>query len=101
MQKNNLAIILSGGEGKRFDSKIPKQFFKINDKPIIKITVEKILDLNLFKKIIIVCNKNYITKTKKLFDSDKIVITEGGKTRQGSVYNGLIAGKDYKFENVS
>jgi 2-C-methyl-D-erythritol 4-phosphate cytidylyltransferase len=42
MQKNNLAIILSGGKGKRFDSKLPKQFFVINNKPIIKITVEKL-----------------------------------------------------------
>ncbi|MFL2661759.1 MAG: 2-C-methyl-D-erythritol 2,4-cyclodiphosphate synthase [Alphaproteobacteria bacterium] len=100
MQKNNLAIILSGGKGERFDSKLPKQFFKINNKPIIKITVEKLLELNLFKKIIIVSNKSYIAKTKRLFDSDEIIITEGGKTRQSSVFNGLLAGKDYKFKNV-
>ena len=100
MQKNNLAIILSGGEGKRFDPKLPKQFFKINKKPIIKITVEKLLELNLFKKLIVVSGKKYLTKTKKLFDNDKIIITEGGKTRQSSVYKGLIAGRDYKFKNV-
>ncbi len=100
MQKNNLAIILSGGEGKRFDPKIPKQFFEINEKPIIKITVDKLLELNLFKKLIIVSGKKYISRTKKLFDNDKIIITEGGKTRQRSVYKGLIAGRDYKFKNV-
>ena len=32
MQKNNLAIILSGGIGKRFDKSKPKQFFKLNKK---------------------------------------------------------------------
>ena len=41
MQKNNLAIILSGGLGKRFNKKNPKQFFKINNLTIIEISVNK------------------------------------------------------------
>ena len=29
MNKKNIALILSGGEGKRFDKKKPKQFLKL------------------------------------------------------------------------
>ena len=36
MEKNNLAIILSGGTGKRFDKSKPKQFYKLNKKTIIE-----------------------------------------------------------------
>ena len=42
MQKNNLAIILSGGKGNRFDSPIPKQLHKINNKTIIQLSLENL-----------------------------------------------------------
>ena len=51
MQKNNLAIILSGGLGNRFDSKVPKQFFKINNMTIIEESVEKFISSNRFNQI--------------------------------------------------
>ena len=44
MQKNNLAIILSGGTGTRFDISKPKQFYKLNKKTIIETTVEKFIN---------------------------------------------------------
>ena len=43
MNRKNIALILSGGEGKRFDKSKPKQFFKINDQTILEITVEKFI----------------------------------------------------------
>ena len=46
MQKNNLAIILSGGTGTRFDKSKPKQFYKLNKKTIIETTVEKFVNSN-------------------------------------------------------
>ena len=46
----NIALILSGGEGKRFDKNIPKQFFKLNKSSILEITVKKFLKSKLFKK---------------------------------------------------
>ena len=80
MQKNNLAIILSGGEGKRFDSNIPKQFFTINNQSIIEISVNKLISSGLFKKFIIVSHKDHINKTKKLINNKDIIIITGGKT---------------------
>ena len=36
----NIAIILAGGSGTRFKSKIPKQYFKIGNKSIINYTID-------------------------------------------------------------
>ena len=51
-----IALIVSGGEGKRFDRKLPKQFFKINNKSILEQCVKKFADSNLFYKV---CSKIY------------------------------------------
>ena len=48
----NIALILSGGEGKRFDKKNPKQLFEINGRPILEITVSKFIKSKLFEQII-------------------------------------------------
>ncbi len=59
MQKNNIAIILSGGTGSRFKSKTPKQFLKIGENSIIEMSVYKFINSKRFKKIIIVSHKSY------------------------------------------
>ncbi len=100
MSQNNLAIILSGGLGKRFDKKLPKQFFKINNKYILEISVEKFIQSNLFKKIIVVTNSEFLELTKEVLKNKSVQIVIGGKTRQSSVLNGLIEGKKYKIKNV-
>ena len=100
MSQNNLAIILSGGLGKRFDKKLPKQFFKINNKYILEISVEKFIRSNLFKKIIVVTSLEFLELTKEVLKKHSVKIVVGGKTRQNSVLNGLIEGKKYKIKNV-
>ncbi len=96
MQKNNLAIILSGGLGTRFNNKKPKQFFKINNLTIIEKSVNKFIDSKLFDKIIVVSHNKFLKDTKLLFKNKKITIIKGGKTRQESVFNGLKEAKKKK-----
>lgn len=100
MSQNNLAIILSGGLGKRFDKKLPKQFYKLNNKYILEISVEKFIKSNLFKKIIVVTSSEFMNLTKEILEKKSVQIVSGGKTRQKSVLNGLIEGKKYKLDNV-
>ena len=88
MQKN-LAIILSGGKGKRFDSSRAKQLFKINNKTIVENSVQKFEDSRLFYKIILVSHKDLINSTSLLFKGRNIKIIEGGDSRQESVFKGL------------
>ena len=100
MQKNNLAIILSGGTGTRFDKSKPKQFYKLNKKTIIETTVEKFVNSNLFNNIIIVSHKDFFKFTKNLFYNPNIKVILGGENRQKSVFNGLSAAKSFNPKYV-
>ena len=100
MQKNNLAIILSGGTGTRFDISKPKQFYKLNKKTIIETTVDKFVNSNLFNYIIVVSHKDFFKFTKNLFNNTKIQVILGGENRQKSVFNGLIAAKSFNPKYV-
>ena len=93
MQKNNLAIILSGGAGTRFDISKPKQFYKLNKKTIVETTVEKFVNSNFFNHIIVVSHKDFFKFTKSLFNNKNIKVILGGENRQKSVFNGLSAAK--------
>ena len=53
---NNYFVILAAGKSKRFNKKIPKQFFNYRNKEIIDHSIEKSLNSKLFKKILIVSN---------------------------------------------
>ncbi len=84
-----IALIVSGGEGKRFDKNLPKQFFTINNKSILEQSVKKFVDSNLFDKIVVVCNKDFVQKSKKILNKYKISYVKGGNSRQESVFKGL------------
>ena len=51
---NNYFVILAAGKSKRFHKKKPKQFFNYKNKELIDHSIEKALNSQLFKKIIIV-----------------------------------------------
>ena len=84
-----IALIVSGGEGKRFDKNFPKQFFKVNSKTILEQCVKKFVDSNLFYKIVVVCNKEFKNESKRVLNKYNLSFVNGGKSRQESVYNGL------------
>lgn len=89
----HIAIILASGTGSRFSNDIPKQFYKINGKTVLEITVEAFQNHSLIDEIIIVANPDFIEETKSLtknFSKVKKVV-KGGETRQKSSYNGVFA----------
>lgn len=82
------AIIPAGGTSSRFGNK-NKLLEKINDKEVIKYTVDAFEESNV-DEIIICANLNIIDELKSIFQNyKKVVIIEGGSTRQESVFNGL------------
>lgn len=95
MKKIYNAIIPAGGTSSRFGN-TNKLLEKINNKEVIKYTVDAFNDSNI-DKIIICANISIIEYLQKIFkDYEKIEIIEGGQTRQASVYNGLKAAEcDY------
>jgi len=100
MSKKISVIILCGGKGKRFDKNLPKQFFKLNNKTILEINIKKFSNCKFVNNIIIVSAKKLIKKTKEIIKNQKILVVEGGKTRQESVKNGLKKMEDFNPEFV-
>ena len=89
------AVILAGGTGSRMGSTdMPKQFLEIKGKPILNHTVEKFLPNPKFDKIIVLSPKAWLGHTREIIrkytgKSDKIVVIEGGATRNETIMNAI------------
>lgn len=92
----NIAIIFAGGIGQRLnngENPTPKQFLKINDKPIIIRTLELFQTHKDIDKIYISIHPDYYEYMQELVKYYYITktagIVNGGKTGQESIYNAL------------
>ena len=89
------AAILAGGIGSRMGgTDTPKQFLPLGDRPVIVHTIEKFVINNNIDRIIVLTPQNFITHTNHLIeeyigDSQKIVVIEGGKTRNDTIMNSI------------
>lgn len=95
----NIALIIAGGNGKRMEQEIPKQFINVNDKPVILYTMEAFQKHPDINEIIVVCIEGWCEILKaysKQFHIDKLKwIVPGGKNGQESIYNGIIEAKKH------
>lgn len=92
--KMNIAIIFAGGVGSRFKmSEKPKQFQQVDGKEILVHTLEKFQNTSDVDSIILVMVEDWIDYTNRLLDKYQLNkvkhIVPGGKTGQGSIFNGL------------
>lgn len=92
----NIAIIFAGGIGQRLnngENSTPKQFLKINDKPIIIRTLELFQTHKDIDKIYISIHPDYYEYMQDLVKYYYITktagIVNGGETGQESIYNAL------------
>lgn len=86
------AIIAAGGQGRRMNSSISKQFLNIKGHPILYYTLNKFEKMDKIKSIVLVTSSDdfdYTREIIKRYRFKKIKIVKGGKERQDSVYNGL------------
>jgi len=92
----NAVIILAAGAGKRFGHKTPKQFLKLNGKPMFMWSIKTFASIKSFKQIIAVVPRYMIEPLRKQKDKllNKIEFVSGGQERFGSVKNGLALIKD-------
>ena len=102
MKKNVVvAIIVAAGVGQRLNSKIPKQYHKIRENEVIRLSVMKFLFHPGIDKVLVVINKHHTLLAKKALDGLKILpLVYGGETRQDSVLKGLKAIKSIKPKKV-
>ena len=95
--------VLAGGIGSRMgDTDTPKQFLNLGDRPILIHTIEKFVIMDEIDEVIVLTPQNFINHTKHLIEeytpnNDKIVVIEGGKTRNDTLKNSI----DYIYENYS
>ena len=88
-------IITAGGTSSRFGNS-NKLLEVVNGKTVLAHTVNAFSALDV-DEIIICSNQTIMSDVKKIFENNqKVIIVEGGNTRQASVYNGLqIVKNDY------
>lgn len=89
----NIAIIVAGGVGQRVGRNIPKQFIKVNGKPIMVYTLINAQNCGVIDDVVIVCKSGWEAEVKKYAEKYKInklkAIIVGGETRFDSVKNGM------------
>ena len=95
----NIAIIFAGGSGTRMKTHgLPKQFLKVDGKPIIIKTLENFEKNKNIDKIYIACKEDWIDYLKEEIENYHISkvakIVPGGESGQDSIYNGLKAASD-------
>ena len=96
----NIALILASGSGTRMVGlDAPKQFCLVNDKPLFLYSVEAFEKNLSIDAIVIVTQANFVNKVQSICDENALfkvrLITDGGNTRQESVYKGLKAISDF------
>lgn len=84
----NVAVILAGGIGSRYDNSFPKQFFKVAGKTVLEHTVDAFEKNNLIDEIAIVINPSYSMQVEQMVLDNgwrKVrKILNGGKERHHS-----------------
>ncbi len=98
----NIAIVLAAGRGKRMNSDVAKQYLLIQDKPVLYYALKQFED-SFVDDIILVTAAEEIEYCRKEivenFSFKKVrKITEGGKERYHSVYQGLLAAEGISKE---
>lgn len=89
-----IAIITAGGSGSRLNSKIRKQFIELKNRPVLFWTLDKFVSHKIIDEIIVVLPKeniDFCSRINSEFPRAPISCIAGGKERQDSVYNALLA----------
>lgn len=94
----NVAVILAGGTGTRIGAEIPKQFIKVQNKPILAYTLELFQENKNIDAIEIVCHRDWLSEVENICNeyniSKKRWVCTGGATFQESTMNGIFNLKD-------
>lgn len=90
------AIIAAAGMSNRMGSKVNKQFINIGNEPVLAHTLRKFESSSYIDEIILIAKESEVEYCRKeivkKFGFKKVrKIIKGGKERQDSIYNGILA----------
>lgn len=98
MYNNNYVSVLiaAAGIGSRMGTSVSKQFINLGEKPVLAHTIEKFENNKYIDEIIIIMKEDSIEYCRnqiiKKYNFKKVSkVIRGGKERQDSVYNGILA----------
>ena len=87
----NYALIVAGGNGKRMNNALPKQFIELEGKPILLYTIQKFLDFAPDISLVVVLPMDSINEFKLRYfqqnETNRVSFVVGGDTRFHSVQN--------------
>jgi 2-C-methyl-D-erythritol 4-phosphate cytidylyltransferase len=93
MERQRKVIIVAGGKGERMKTTVPKQFLKLNEKPLLMHTVNGFYQYDRQMEILLVLPENQINYWNELCEkygfSIHHQVIAGGETRFHSVKNAL------------
>ncbi len=103
-QKKIGVVIAAGGSGQRMGLLLPKQFLELDGKPIILRTLNAFQQSTVIDTVIISAREEDIVLLRKLVDENALTkvsaIVCGGKERQDSVWQGMVALKEQNVNIV-
>ena len=91
---STVAIIVAAGKGIRAGGKVPKQWRTIAGKLVVDWSIDAFKNHDLVDFVVVVLPPN------KTLDRNDVITCTGGNSRSVSVYNGLIAAKNFAPDKV-
>lgn len=85
----NICVLLLAGSSQRINNDIPKQFIKVDDKPIFFYALNRFINNSQIDEVIVVTRNDYVEKVRETinqFSYKKVVhVISGGVSRSASV----------------
>lgn len=82
------------GSGLRLQQQIPKQFIKINERPLFTYALDQLYHHDLIGRLVLVVHDDYRLEVsaycQKNYPNKPFTVISGGKTRQESVYQAIL-----------
>ncbi|HHY18463.1 MAG TPA: 2-C-methyl-D-erythritol 2,4-cyclodiphosphate synthase [Firmicutes bacterium] len=100
----NAAIILAAGQSRRLGLGKNKILLSLQGKPLLFYSLTTFLEIDEIDSVVVVAHQDELEEIRALsleIETDKeILVCTGGKSRQESVYQGLLALKNHNIDKV-
>lgn len=87
------AVLVAAGASTRMNKGVSKQLLPLNGKMVLSYTISSFLNCDIIDEIVVVCPVNETEYFQSVFSVESSIplkFTEGGSSRQQSVFNGVL-----------